>query len=252
MTTLFCLFTAVLGGGYLYHAGKYAHARSQEEICTRIVVSLADSTDNKAVTRRDVMEMIDGGRGLIGHRMQDIDIFALESELASRGEVRKVEVFGDMTGTLNISLEQRHPVMRFGTGRRSFYIDSTGYMYPIHNVANVPVVTGSIPVEYAPEQQGFPQSDRERKWIEGMIELSRYIESHDYWHRQIEQIDVAANGDLHLFTRESGYDVNFGDTSDIETKFSKLTAFYKSIVPLEESGHYKSVNLKYKKQIICR
>lgn len=252
LTTLFCLLTAFLGGAYFYHAGKYARERAQEEICTGINVILADSIENRAVTRRDVLEMIDGGRGLIGHRMQDINIFALESSIAARGEVRKVEVFKDMTGYLNIMLEQRHPVMRFDNGRKSFYIDSTGYMFPIHNVANVPIVTGRIPVSYSSGQQGYPETDKEKKWMDGMMAVGDYIESHDYWRSQIEQIDIAENGDICLCTRDSRYNIIFGDASDIETKFSKLTAFYKSIAPLEEAAHYKSVNLKYKKQIICR
>lgn len=252
MTSFFCLLTVAIGGAYLHYAGDYARRRAQEKLCTEINVILADSIDNRAVIRQDILEMLDGGRGLIGHRMQEINISELENRLAGKGEVRKVEVYSDMTGAVNIMLEQRHPVMRFENHRKKFYIDSTGYMFPVHNVANVPVVTGSIPVDYSSGQQGYPKSDREMRWIEGMIAMGDYIESHDYWHEQIEQIDIADNGDIHLCSRDSRYRIIFGDASDIEMKFSKLTAFYKSIVPLGEAADYKSVNLKYKNQIICR
>ena len=252
LTTLFCLLTAGLGGAYLYHAGRYAHQRAQEELCTGINVILADSIENRAVVRQDIIEMLDGGRGLIGHRMQDIDIYGLESSLAEKGEVRSVEVYGDMNGAVNIILEQRHPVMRFENGSKKFYIDSTGYMFPVHNVANVPIVTGRIPVTYSSGQQGYPKTAGERNWIDGMIAMGDYIESHDYWHRMVEQLDIADNGDIHLCTRDSKYDILFGDATDIERKFSKLTAFYRSVAPLEEASHYKSVDLKYKNQIICR
>lgn len=252
LTTLFCMLTAGLGTGYFYHAGKYAHAHEAEETCRAIRIIVEDSRDNKLISSRDVLDMLDGGSSIIGERMQNLDICGIENELSSHGEVRNAEVFKDMSGMLSIKMVQRRAVIRFDNGKKSFYSDSTGYLFPICNVADVPVVTGHIPVRYKAGQKGFTSSAAEAKWIASLIRLGDYIEKHDYWHRQIEQIDVADDGDIYLYTRDGKQDVIFGSATDIADKFSRLATYYRGIGPLKEAESYKTVNLKYKNQIICK
>ena len=44
----------------------------------------------------------------------------------------------------------------------------------------------------------------------------------------------------------------FGDLDDFGEKFAKIDDFYAYIKPEKPDTEYKVVNLKYKKQIICR
>ena len=68
----------------------------------------------------------------------------------------------------------------------------------------------------------------------------------------IEQIYIAENGDIILCPQVGNLEVIFGDLNNIEEKFHRLLAFYKNIAPHEGWGKYSTVNLKYRKQIVCK
>ncbi len=250
LTSLLCILTAGVGFCYFFFAGRYAAERSRTEKCTAIDIIVEDSLENKLISRADVLEMLNDS--IIGTNLSKLDIYSIEEAIRNHGEVRGAEVYDDMSGILTVKLIQRRAVIRFAGAGVSFYSDSTGFMFPICNAANVPVVTGNIPVNYSEGQKGYAGTKSESEWMAGIIRLGRYIESHDYWHRQIEQIDIAENGDIMLYTRDARQNVIFGDCHDIAGKFSKLAAFYKGIAPLKGAENYKTVNLKYKDQIICR
>lgn len=250
LTSMFCLLTAGIGFCYFFFTGRYVAERSRSEKCTAIDIIVEDSLENKLISCYDVMDMLNDS--IIGTDLAKLNIYSIEEALRSHGEIRGAEVFDDMSGILTVRLQQRKAVIRFAEAGTSFFSDSTGYMFPICNAANVPVVTGNIPVSYSDGQKGYCTSREEAEWMAGIIALGRYIESHDYWHRQIEQIDIAENGDIMLYTRDARQNVIFGDCRDIAAKFSKLAAFYKGIAPLKEAENYSVVNLKYKDQIICR
>lgn len=252
LTTLFCLLAAGLGGGYFYHASTYARERSQAETCKAIDIVIKDSLTDRLVSCKDVMGYLDDGKSIIGKNMDDIDIFSIEKNLNSQGEIRSAEVFSDNEGMVRVELFQRRAKMRFMGRCGDFYSDSTGYIFPVAKKADVPVVTGNIPVNYAQGFKGHALSDKEEKWIAGALELGDYIEQHWYWHRQIEQIDVADNGDIVLYTREGNHKFIFGDFSDIDGKFAKIAMFYKNIEPQSGDRKYSTVNIKYNNQIICR
>lgn len=252
LTTLFCLLAAGLGGGYFYHASRYARVRSGEEICKSIDIVIKDSLTDRLVTCRDIMGYLDGGKGIIGGKMNGIDLYAIEKGLGEKGEIRAVEAYCDNNGSVCIELLQRRAKMRFMGMCGDFYSDSTGYFFPVAKKADVPVVTGSIPLSSAAGYKGFAQNGKEKEWIAGALELGEYIEQHWYWHSQISQIDVADNGDVVLFTREGDHKFIFGDFTDIDDKFDKIATFYKVIVPQSGDKRYRTVNVKYKNQIICR
>lgn len=252
LTTLFCLLAAGLGGGYFYHASTYARERSQEETCRSIDIVIKDSLTDGLVTCRDILGFLNGGNGIIGTKMQDIDYFAIERNLAAQGEIRGVEAYGTNDGTVCVELLQRCAKMRFISSCGDFYCDSTGYIFPVAKKADVPVVTGRIPVTFNEGYKGYPLNKKEMEWISGALELGEYIERHWYWHNQIEQVDVAENGDIVLFTREGEHKFIFGDFSDIDGKFAKIATFYRNIEPQSGERDYRTVNIKYNNQIICK
>lgn len=252
LTTLFVLLTAAAGTGYFLFAGDYVRAREDAEVCDAIDVVIRDSLENALVSRSDVLDFIDGGRQILGHRRDSILIDSLEKRLLQRGEIRYAEIFTDNGGNLRIELLQRHASIRLSGEGREFYSDSTGYLFPVYNKTDVPLVTGFIPVSYTPGQKGYPSSERELAWMRDMAGLVSYIENHYYWHKTIEQIDIEKNGDIVFYMRDAAQRFIFGDFTDIPGKFAKMATYYKGIAPLPEAADYTTVNLKYDKQIICR
>ena len=162
------------------------------------------------------------------------------------------QVFAADHQTLTARLTQRKPVIRFDNGQEKWYADPSGYLFPVTHSVDVPVVTGKIPLALTARFKG--ETPRESQaWMAGMIELARYIDSKPYLQREIAQIDIAPGGDIVLYTRTAGPSIIFGDSGDYEAKFQKLDAWWRNIVPQIEPGKtYKTINLKYNQQIICK
>lgn len=252
LTALFVLLTAAAGTGYFLFAGDYVRSRENAEVCGSIDVVIMDSLENALVSRKDVMDFIDGGKYILGHRRDSILIDSLEKMLLHRGEIRSAELFTDNGGNLRIEILQRHASIRLSGEGREFYSDSTGFLFPVYNKTDVPLVTGFIPLSYTPGQKGYPSTEKELAWIRNMAGLVAYIENHYYWHKTIEQIDIEKNGDIVFYMRDGAQRFIFGDFTGITGKFAKMAAYYKGIAPLPEAADYTTVNLKYDKQIICR
>ena len=86
-----------------------------------------------------------------------------------------------------------------------------------------------------------------------MVSLAQYIDSKPVLKREIAQIDVAPDGDIVLFTRTAGPAIIFGDSGNCAEKFRKLEAWWRNIAPqADEKKPYKTINLKYNHQIICK
>lgn len=251
ITAAIVLLTAGFSGGYFYHTGTLVKESRAESLCTGLSAVVKDSLENKIISSGEICDIVRKSGFVRGKCIDSIDLFSIEKMLDARGEILKSEVYSADNGVLYIEVSQRKPVMRFESGQASFYSDDKGYLFPIYNHVQVPVVTGAVPISYEAGSKGHAGTPGEEEWLEGMTRLAAYIESNEFWHNQIEQIDIE-NGDIVFYMRQGEQKVIFGNTSDIDVKFRKLATFYKSVVPEVGWDRYKTVNLKYKNQIICK
>lgn len=227
-------------GAYLWFS-QSLHARSAEkEICTDVRIEILDSCSQKLVSAESVMEMINRLGNPVGKNIRDVDVFRLEQGITALGAVRSTEVAVDRTGIAHVLISQRHPILRFQDQTNGYYMDDTGFCFPLSDLfsSDVPVVSGHIRGE-------------DLKWRSGMLELGRYLDGDRFWRTQIEQIDVSENGHLTLFSRTSDQKISFGKPEGIDSKFSRLFIFYKNIAPNYGWDYYSTVNLSYSGQIVC-
>lgn len=241
-------------GAYFFFAARLSNAAKDREICTNISVRLLDSAQNKFVTKAEVTDIIDefGGKPL-GKKRSEIDLGSIETLLNKRSAIMKSQVSIDRSGTLSVDITQRKPLLRIQTENGGFYIDRTGYIFPLVRSFSsyVPVVTGHIPLTINAGHRGKILED-EYNWIGQIIELGIFIEENPFWNAMIEQIYVGKESDIILCPKVGNLQIIMGDLGNIESKFRRLLAFYKNIAPYEGWDKYTAVNLKYKNQIICK
>ena len=82
--------------------------------------------------------------------------------------------------------------------------------------------------------------------------MASFMDSDVQWKDFASEITVSANGDLVIIPREGAERFIFGYPSQIKDKFRRIREYYECIVPSLEKNEYKSVNVKYEGQIICR
>ena len=250
LTTLIVLLSGGLLGSYFYFTGQLVSQGQRQARCRQVRVLLLDSLESHIVDRGEMQRLL--ARQSIGKPIDSIDLHALESQVRGMGEVVTAQVYTADDRTLAVKITQRKPVIRFENGQARWYADPEGYLFPVRNAADVPIVTGRLPLQLESAYKGFaPAAGRD--WTLGMVELARYIDSKPVLKREITQLDIQGNGDIVLYTRTPGPSIIFGDAADYVAKFQKLEAWWRNIEPqLDEKTHYRTINLKYNQQIICR
>ena len=146
--------------------------------------------------------------------------------------------------------EERHSSRRIG----GWYADSEGFLFPLQKnyTCRVPIVDGSIPVNFTPGYKGKAVTAKERKWVEGVLSLINYINHNRRWADAIVQIHVENDGRLVLVPRNGKERFRFGRPEEFASKFAKMEDYYKFIAPEKGEGFYKYVDVSIDGQIICR
>lgn len=245
--------TVLLFCGYFTAASILSRKGRSGELCTGIAVTVLDSATNRFVSQSDIRSIITSSDiNPVGQPRSGVRLHDIESLLESRSAILHSDASISMDGILRVSITQRRPLLRIQTEEGAFYIDDTGYIFPWVSTftSYVPVVSGHIPVRLEEGYRGVPEGN-DRRWVEQVITLASYLDRHPVWNAQIQQIDVAENGDIIFYNAIGDQKIIFGAIDDIDYKFAKLKTFYRNIVPVYGWERYSAVNLKFSDQIVC-
>lgn len=230
-------------------------AKVRERTCTGLEVDFRGNEDNAFLSKEDIKNYIMKDYGQYsGRRLEELDLRRIEEILDGKSAVLKSEAYTTKDGILHISISQRQPVVRFISGNYGWYADETGFMFPLQKnySSRVLIIDGNIPLNVEKDYKGLPKTAKERKWMEGILDLVKYISQHREWERAIIQIHVENKGHLVLIPREGKERFILGRPEDFDRKFGKIEDYYRYIVPTKGEGYYKTVNVAFDGQIVCR
>ena len=245
LAALFCA-----GMFFLYRSVRQEQAQL---VCGRLDISFVDSL--RFVSEQDVREYLDAHYGsYVGERLDSVQLARIEQMLESRSSVTRCQAWTSDDGVLHVEIAQRAPVLRFQDGNRGFYVDAQGYIFPLHPTytAPVPVVDGAIPVDLPAGYKGPAEDPFAKGWIDGVLTMHRFISNSRSWQRSIEHIRVRPGGDLVLTFKGRDEQFIVGQPEDIVDKLGRIDRYIGLIAPSKPEGYYKTVNVKYNQQIICR
>lgn len=229
-------------------------ARTRHEVtCNeRMDIRLQDSS---FVTEREIRDCITRRYGSwSGQRIDSLDLHRMEEVLNGLTAVKRSEAWVTPDGVLHVRIIQRQAAARFETPSGGFYSDPEGYIFPLQKSWEAPVrtVTGDIPLDLPKGYTGLAPSRQDRVWLLGMLALVDYISGSKLWNARIGSISVQPGGDVLLGLSDGREKIIFGGSDNFKEKFALLDDYYNYIRPSKEPGYYKTVNLKYHGQIICR
>lgn len=207
------------------------------------------------VSEQDVKDYLRDYYGAcMGERIDSIDLRRIESVLDRRSAIRKSQAWTTADGVLHISITQREPAVRFQTPDYGFYADDRGYIFPLQKAwdPQVPVVDGHLPLSVQEGFRGELLTRAEQDWMEGILGLVSCMAEDRNPAVNAAGISVCANGDLVLVPGEGRERFIFGDSGRAQEKLALIEDYYKYIQPSKDEGYYRTVNVKYPGQIICR
>ena len=167
----------------------------------------------------------------------DLDLKKLEVSISKQEMIQKVDVFVSVDGILKAVVKQKTPVGRVFDETGSFYIDYEGNRMPLSDnyTARVPLVSGEINVVKK----------------EKLSEVLKMIDKDEFLKKNIIGVQVLPNGSLIMENRNYDYQIDFGRTINIEKKFRNYKAFFQKAVSDSTLTKYKTINLKFTKQVVC-
>lgn len=170
-------------------------------------------------------------------RKDKLDLNNVEKSLDKNPMIDKAEVYATVDGKLRAVITQKKPVARIFQGAESYYIDYKGGKMPLSDTytARVPLVAGEVDSIDAPK----------------LHDVLNYINDDGFLKKNIIGIEVAANGDLVMKSRNYGYLIQFGKPQNVEAKFNNYKAFLQDAAKDTLIEQYKTINLKFTQQVVC-
>ena len=250
LVILLCGFIWLLSTGM---AGRQRRARTCQGKGSLDVI-ITDSLERHFVTREEVELWLDQEyRAYAGLPLDSVNLDLIEKMICSHSAVRDCESWLTDDGILHIALSQRQPVMRFQDGQNGYYADSEGFLFPLQSRGSVqvPVVDGALPISVPKGFKGELADSTQRLWLSRMLSLAHAMEG-TLWQENISQIHVEKDGDLVLIPREGRERFLFGAPTRVPEKFRLMAAYYESVAPAKEPGWYSLVDVRHRKQLVCR
>lgn len=229
----------------------------QEEIsCDEIEINFIRKGEGALVSEDEVRGLVQTLCDSSGSGASELSTAALEHAIEKIPAVKNAEVYRRINGAVSIEIEQRVPICRIhelsGT---QYYLDENAEPFPISAgyTARVPLVNGNIYEPYA-MRRGKVNTDTMRviSKLDDVAALFRCIRKDAFRSALVEQVWLAEDGDFEIVPKIDDHLILFGDTTEMEGKFNKLKIFYEEGLNTKGWNTYRTVNLKYKNQIICK
>src|SRR3569623_1728966 len=166
---------------------SYIEKKKCELVCKDVKVFIPG---NQFFIDRDEVDNIlqVNSRSLVGRRMQNINIQALESKLKANPFIEFAKVYTDMDGVINVEISQRQPILRvMNRFDQDFYVDQHGLKIPLSTnfTARVLVANGYIDEAFANNVDSLhtPMANE-------LFRTADYIRNDSLWDAQIAQLFV--------------------------------------------------------------
>lgn len=216
---------------------SFTSNRNDQRKIKKIEVSFDGDTDYFVSHEMVNKLLIEKFRDPKSIRKVDLDLNKLEKTVNANEMIQESEVFLTVDGVLKTVVKQRVPIGRLFEDSYSSYVDIEGNMMPLSNLftARVPVVIGEI----KPENKA------------GLNQILKVIYQDEFLKKNIIGVEILPNGDLLMKNRNHNFDIVFGKVINYQRKFDNYKAFYQKMSKDSLMDHYKSINLKFTKQVVC-
>ncbi|MEM7655621.1 MAG: hypothetical protein AAF399_05785, partial [Bacteroidota bacterium] len=155
--------------------------------------------------------------------------------------------YKSLLGELQIEVSLRDPAGRIMNNSGNYlFVDSTGHKFPVQSgsVANVLLIRGDF-------EEGVVDTFA-CSTIESAMPLVNFIRKDAFWDAQIAEIIIQQSGEVLLQPQIGNQRIEFGYPVEIEDKFQNLLDFYRQVLPERGWDHYRTINLKYRGQVVAK
>ena len=172
------------------------------------------------------------------HTVGDVSCDVVEDVLSKNPFISKVDVYVSGNGQLTAHIAQRKPILRVMSNGHNFYLDTEGKRMPVstHYTPHVHVLTGAAAEKHA----------------EDVLDLVQHIRDDEFMNAFVGQLDYPVQGEVTLIPTVGHAEILFGTPDRIAEKFENLKAFYSEVITEVGWDQYRTIDLRFRDQIICK
>ena len=172
----------------------------------------------------------------------------IEKNILANPFVKEIKLYQNLSNKLIVDLVQYQPIARLvSENKKDFYIDLHGNIFPTSTKFSERVLLIHTDDNINYDLKNINSTDYGKK----IFVMINYIINDIFLSKIISEIDINYDKNIIIYPQVSKQKIIFGYPEQIDVKFDKLMLFYKKILPAKGWNTYKTVNLKFKNQIIC-
>lgn len=239
-----------------------ANKSTQNQILGEPNVFLTAQDGISLLTEKELkQEVYSAGLFQIGIKKSELNEAKIEAFINEMDEVLKAHVYTNIDNTWNIELTTRRPIARvMNISMNDFYINEDYHLTRLSPYSKPKVLPFTGMGQLFPSGMGYKKiinndSLKTKYKLDQMYRISKYVCNDAFYNAQIVQVQYTKEDGFVLIPRVGEQVIIFGAALSDEMvveKFKKLTIFYNDVIPYEGWNKYKSINLKFKNQIVAK
>ncbi|MDR2495887.1 MAG: cell division protein FtsQ/DivIB [Tannerellaceae bacterium] len=224
---------------YIVIATVFLKKAEREETCLEMQTVIRSRNDKPLISEADIVASLKKADLYpVGKSLSLVNTDRIELEVMRIGLLSDVEAYKTPANIVKLSVTEKVPILRVMTSGSDYYVDRDGGMMPAN-----PKYATYVPLAAGYVEKSLATSD--------LYEFALYLQEHDFWNNQIEQIYIRPDGEVELVPRAGNHRIILGRFERFEEKLNHLKLFYEQAIPKMGWEKYSNINLKYKNQIVC-
>ncbi|MDB5282827.1 MAG: hypothetical protein JWO06_1902 [Bacteroidota bacterium] len=195
---------------------------------------------------KDKLNALNGG-DIIGKPFTGIDFRMVEREIRKNPFVQKARIFIDQSQSIVVDIVQKRPILRvINSDGVSYYISENNDRIPLNDnfTTHVAIALGNIETHRNTKRDSSVQA--------ALYKLILFVRKDEFLNAVVDQVYVQENGEMDVIPKMGGHTVHFGLADEaMAEKFERLKIFYSEGLNKVGWTKYKSIDLRYKDQVVC-
>ena len=221
--------------------------QKKKSICSDIKVDIEDNEGHPFVDEKDIVTILQNNGAVVGKQRSDIELRILENTVKTNAWIQNAELYFDNNSVLQVKIREREPIARiFTVNGSSFYIDSTGKKLPLSSdyTAHVPVFTS-----FTSDKKHLSKPDS--LLLYDVKNIAVFIQQDSFWNAMVSQVVITPHSTFNIIPAAGNQTIIFGNADSLESKFSRLSAFYKQVWAKSGFEKYETINVSFANQVVA-
>jgi len=235
----------------------YALQLDAETECSELKVELHNKNNYPVLTSEEEIhtELLEKYLPIENQKKKNLDLAQIEKNAGRIAYLQSYDAFFYINGIMVIRASPRKAVLRvYNKAGQHFFLGADTVVMPLSSQHSLRLMlaNGNLPKL---SNSYFNQSENEAMNLPDIYKkifiLATKIQEDVFLDALIDQIYVRSDQEFELIPKVGVGFIEFGTIDDIDDKLKRLKIFYTEGKEKIDWTIYKSINLKYKNQVVC-